>query len=244
MTNLSEVEPNEVIDFLKKNLQFREVYQHILYQKIINQKATELNLQVKLEEIQQEAESQRRQQRLEKAADTYVWLSEQMITPEDWEVGIREKLLRQKLAEFLFSKRVDEFFQQNKLNFDQVILYQIIVPYEKLALEIFYQIEEEEMSFYQAAYLYNTEEDRRYKCGYEGKLFRWNINPDMAAAIFAAEPQTVIHPIKTEQGCHILMVEAFLPAQLTPEIYQEILHKMFEEWLMSELNHLLHYVRG
>lgn len=164
-----------------------------------------------------------------------------MISPENWEAGIYEQLLSQKLAQSLFSREIDKYFAQNKIKFEQVILYQIIIPYEKLAWEIFYQIEEEEMSFYQAAHLYDIDEKRRLNCGYEGKIYRANLPPDMAAAIFSIRLKEITRPIKTEQGYLLLMVEEFIPAQLTPELYQELLQNMFSEWLASELNYLLYH---
>ena len=36
------------------------------------------------------------------------------------------------------------------------------------------------------------------------------------------------------------MVEEFIPAELTPETYQEILDRMFKQWLAGEINYLLH----
>lgn len=235
-----KVQLEEIEHHLKKNLMYRDICQKILYQKIINRASADRNLCVTEEEIEAEAIRHRRENRLEKAADTYAWLADQMIDPDDWESGIRERLLRQKLVESLFAQDIEKFFNQNRLNFDQVVLYQIIVPYEKLAWEIFYQIEEEEMSFYQAAHLYDIDDKRRSYCGHEGKLYRWRIQPEMAARIFAAKPQEVLTPIKTEQGYHLLLVEEFIPAQLTPEIREEILNQMFEEWLASELNYLIH----
>ena len=240
----SSIELEEIVSFLKERLKIKEIYQNILSQRIIELAAQKRDITVTLEEIQLDAERIRRQKQLEKAADTFAWLETQMVTPEDWEAGIRNTLLRQKLAKSLFAKEVEKFFNQNKLNFDQVILYQIIVPYEKLVREIFYQIEEEEMSFYLAAHLYDIDEKRRLNCGYEGKIYRWNFTPDFAARIFAAHPKDVIYPFQTEQGYHICMVEEFIPAELTSEVYQEILDKMFNEWLTSELNYLLYNSGG
>lgn len=242
LTTLIEVE--EVIDYLKKNLQFKETCQQILQQRIIHQASQQRNLTVTDEEIQLEADKVRREKRLEKAIDTLAWLNEQLITPDDWESGIRDELLRQKLAKNLFDQEVEKIFQQSWSNFDQVLLYQIIVPYEKLASEIFYQIEEEEMSFYQAAHLYDIDEKRRLQCGYEGEVYRFSIKPDISPAIFAANPGEVVPPFKTEQGYHIIMVERFIKAQLTEEIYEQIITKMFDEWLSGELNYLLHNSGG
>jgi len=234
------VELDEIVDFLKRNIQFKEVYEKILHQKIINQAAQERGITITPAEIQAEADRQRYEKRLEKAAETLAWLKEQMIAPEDWEAGIRDRILAKKLAEHLFAKEVEKLFAQNRLAFDQVLLYQIIVNDGKLAQELFYQLEEQEISFYEAAYLYNTDEKGKHQCGYEGKLDRWSLKPDLAAAIFGAPLGEVIGPIQTEHGFHLLRVEEFIPAELTPQRYQELLDGMFKEWLASELIYRLH----
>lgn len=242
MANLSRasVAPDEFICFLKKEIQFEEVYQKILEQKIINQAAQERGLTVTPAEIQADAERVRREKRLEKASDTLTWLADQMITPEDWEEGIRDRLLAKKLAEHIFGKDVEKFFAQNRLDFEQILLYQLIVSSEKLAQELLYQIEDEEISFYEAAHLYDIDEKRRQQCGYEGKLYRWSLKPDIAAVVFSAQLGEVVGPLSTEQGHHLLMVQEFIPAELTSERHQEILNTMFKQWLASELNYMLH----
>jgi len=234
------LQPDELVEFLQKTLRYKEIYQSVLYQKVIDQAAQERNIIVTPEEIQVEADRQRREKRLEKAADTLAWLEDQMITSDDWEVGIYNHLLAQKLAEHLFAKQVEKFFAENQLDFQQILLYQIIVPYNRVAQELFYQIEEEEISFFEAAHLYDIDEKRRYQCGYEGKLYRWDLKPDLAAVVFSAKEGEVIGPLQTEQGYHLLRVEEFIPAELTPERYQKTLNKMFKQWLESELNYMIH----
>jgi parvulin-like peptidyl-prolyl isomerase len=238
-SSYSSIQPDEIVGYLKKNLQFKEVCQAILTQKIIAQTALEREIVVSSEEIQAEADRLRRDLRLERATDTLAWLSEQQITVEDWEAGICDRLLTQKLKETLFGKQVESFFAQNRLNFEQVILYQILVPYEHVAREVFYQTEEREISFYEAAHLYDMDSKRRYQCGYEGAVYRWNLKPEIAAAAFGATPGEVVRPVQTDQGFHLLLVEEFLPAQLTAEIREEILSTLFREWLSGELNHWL-----
>lgn len=234
------LETDDLVDFFKKNVQLKEVYEKVLHQKIINQSAQEKGITVTPEEIQAEADQMRFERRLEKASDTLAWLTDQMMTPDDWEAGIRARLIYKKLANVLFSKEVEKFFAQNRLDFDQVLLYQIIVSDEKLAQELFYQLEEQEISFYEVAHIYNIDEKRREQCGFEGKLDRWNLNPEIAAVVFAASLGEVIKPIKIDQRYHIFMVEKFIPSELTPERYQNILDSLFKEWLASELTYLLH----
>lgn len=235
----SNISPDEVISFLKKTLQYQEARLGVLQQSVVNRAAAARGIEVNPQEIQVEADLQRRERRLEKAADTFAWLSEQQITPEEWEAGIRDRLLVEKLKRELFGHDVESYFVQNRLDFDQVVLYQIVVPYEQLANELFYQIEESEISFFEAAHLYDLNATRRQQCGYEGTLYRWSLRPEIAAVVFAATPGQIIHPIQTEQGFHLLRVEEFIVAQLTPETEQEILQRLFQDWLTSELNYWL-----
>lgn len=236
------IELVEIIDFLKEEMLLKEICQKILYQKIIEKAATENNIKIDPEEIKTKADSIRYGKRLEKTSDTLAWLEEQMVTVEEWEEAIRKSLLAQKLAENLFSKEVESYFAQNRLDFDQFIFYQIIVPYQQLAQEIYYQIVEEEISFYEAAHLYDINEGRRYRCGYEGKIGRWSLPPNLAEAIGNANVKQVIGPISTEeeQKYYLLMIEEFIPAELTPERHQDIINRLFRQWLEREFTSLVH----
>jgi parvulin-like peptidyl-prolyl isomerase len=235
------IELEEVVSFLKHEMKLKEVYNSILSQRAIALAASERELSVSNDEIQREADKQRRELRLEKASDTVAWLNEQMATPEEWETGIRFSLLAQKLAENMFGKEVEKFFIQNRSEFEQIILYQMIVANDKLAQELYFQIEEGEVSFFAAAHEYDIDEIRRQKCGYEGKLYPWQIEPDIASIIFNTSPQQLIGPFRTEQGYHLFFVEELIPAELTPQRYQEILNHMFKQWLNIELENILNY---
>lgn len=234
------IEASEIIELLRQELQLKTFTQKVLQKKVIEKAARERGLTVTPEEIQVVGDQLRREKRLEKAADTIAWLADQMISVEDLEAGICDRLLTQKLAEHLFSKEVEKNFVQNKLQFDQIILYQIVVAKPQLAQELFYQIQEGEISFFDAAHLYDIDENRRHLCGCEGKVYRWGLKPDIAVAVFSAQPGEVIRPIQTDRGYHLCMVEKFLPAELTPQRYQEILHNLFNEWLSNEVNYLLY----
>lgn len=237
--NLS-ISSESIVDFLKQQIQIKAISEQILCQQIISEAAQIRNIIVTSDEIQAEADRQRYQMRLESAAATFAWLNEQWITPEDWEVGIQKKLLAQKLADALFAGEVERYFAEHRLEFEQVSLYRLSVPYEQLAQELFYQIEENEISFYEAAHLYDLEEQRRLQCGYEGRFYRWSLNPELAAAIFGANPGIIIGPIKQENNYDLFLVEEFISAELTPLIRQEIIDRLFKEWLASELNYLIH----
>lgn len=234
------IESQEIISCLKAEIKLKEVCQNIIYQKIIIQAAQKKDIIVTTTEIEAEAARQRRENNLEKATDTMSWLVDQMITPDDWERGIYNRLLRRKLAEVMFGQEVERFFLQNRSEFEQVILYQMIINNEKLAQELYYQIEEDEISFYNAVHLYDIDENRRQKCGFEGKVYRWAIHPDIATVVFSTIPKQLIGPLKTDQGYHLLIVEEFISAELTPQRYEDILNNIFQQWLATELDYIIH----
>ena len=236
------IKTEEVIGFLKKQMSLKEVCHRIVSEKIIEQAAASRNIVVTDEEIQTKTEEIRRAKRLEKVSDTIAWLKEEMNTADEWEIAIKKSLLAQKLAQKLFDREAEIYFNQNRLNFEQLVVYQIIVPYQRLAQEIFYQIEEEEISFYEAAHLHSIGEQNRYVCGYQGKINRWSCDPEIAATLFR-DPiplGEVLGPVQTEQGYHLFKVEEYIKAELTPERRREIIDKLFKQWLNNEFNYALH----
>ncbi|AFY48707.1 parvulin-like peptidyl-prolyl isomerase [Nostoc sp. PCC 7524] len=228
------ITPREVVTYLKKTLQIKEVCNNVLYQKIINTAAQERDIKITEAEIQIEADRLRYEKRLVKASDTIAWLVDQLVLSEDWEAGILDSLLSKKLAVSLFAKDVEKYFLENQLDYDQVLLYQIVVSNKQLAQEICYQIEEGEISFYEAAHIYDIDQRRRNHCGYEGKFYRWSLKPDVAAVVFNTTPGDLIGPLIIDKVNYILMVKEFIPAELTDERREEIINKMFQEWLAAK----------
>ncbi len=235
----SVIEPEEIINFLKSEINLKDICHQILGQRVIAKFCLENNISLAEEEIRAEAENQRRILGLEKASDTVEWLKDELINVEDWEEGIRNTLLARKVAENLFSKEVEKFYIKNRLEFEQIILYKIVVKNEKLAQELYYQIEEEEISFFTAAHIYDIDEKRRLQCGYEGKVYRFALPPDIAAILFRTAVKQLIGPLKTDQGYNLFFVEELIPPELDSHRFQEILNNMFQRWLTAEVEALL-----
>lgn len=233
------IEIKEIIYFLKTRVELKKICTEFLQKKIINNAIEMHDIEITAEEIQAQGDQIRRKRNLEKAEDTFAWLDEQLITSEEWEAGIYDDLAAQKLADHLFSQAVQDFFNQNQHQFEQVLLYEIIIPDEKLAWEIFYQIEEQELSFHQAAHLYNIDPERRRCCGYVGFVHRHDLKPTIATQVFQATSGSILTPFPSEQGVHLFFVEQFMPAELTDDIYQTLLKQMFQNWLNQELNYML-----
>lgn len=235
------VSPDEIVAFLRHQLQIRSICQQILYQRLIDRASEERQVTVSGQDIQAEADRTRYELRLESAARTQEWLTDHLVTAADWEIGIHARLLRQKLKEALFAQDVERIFMQSRIDFEEISLYRLRVPYLPLAQELFYQIEEGEISFYEAAHLYDVDEQRQLRCGYDGRLRRLDFEPDIAAILFGANAGTILGPFAIDAAYELLMVGEFIVPELTQEVRETILEQIFQEWLESELNHFVHH---
>jgi PPIC-type PPIASE domain len=236
----SQIHWNEVIQYLKANFQLKALCQGILSRQLIEQAADEKGVVVTEAEVQAEINRWRHQNKLQKGSDALAWLKEQMLSVQDLEMAMRDRLLFSKLSQSLFETEAKRLFMQNKPDFDQVLLYQIAVADHSLAKELFFQLEEQEISFFETAQVYNLDPERRQNCGYEGLCYRRTLKPNIAAYVFNASPDTVLPPLKTAQGYTIFYAKAFVPAQLSPDLHQSLINELFQNWLTQELNRLQH----
>ena len=234
------VSPQQIVEFLKSSLQYAAVVESLISQQVILQAAEERAVEVTDLELQTESNAKRSQLHLEQAADTLKWLHERGLTPEDWKSNIEAQIKLKKLREQLFKDKIENIFYQKQLEFERILLYQIIVPYSSLADELFYQIEEEEISFYEAAHLYDIDEDRRNRCGYEGILRRHDMPPDIAAVVFSGSPGVLKQPFQTELGFHLFLPEKCFQPELNLENRSRIEEQLFQDWLQREVNHFKH----
>jgi hypothetical protein len=230
-----------VVLFLKKRLQYQPIHQDIVRQQVILQVAEERGVSVSDAEIQVVAEQQRSERRLERAADAIAWLAEQRLTPQEWEAGIREQILANKLAEHLFGADVEKRFMENRRQYDRVNLYQLVVADEPLAQELFYQIDSGELSFFEAAHRYDISDDRRLKCGFEGALYRWQVPTPIAVQVFQSHPGDLIGPLSMGATYHIFWVKEVRSSELTPAIHAEILQAVYQDWLTAEVTYRMYH---
>lgn len=229
-----QAELEAIVSHLRQTFQLKEIKGILLCQEIISWHAEHHAIKVAPEEIQTESDHFRRQFRLEKASDTLAWLSKEQASAEDFEVGMRKQILRRKLAEHLFSKKAEEAFAKNQLEYDRAILYQVTFASEVLACELLYRIQDQEISFFEVAHQFDTDELRARRCGYEGEVSRWEMKPDLAAAAFGVTTGEIAGPVANDQGWHLLLIERILPAELNPALHQKLIEDLFKHWLEQE----------
>ncbi|MFQ4136134.1 peptidylprolyl isomerase [Nodosilinea sp. PGN35] len=242
MANLADLslDAQEIINFLRQNFRLPEIHQAIVEQRIIHQVALEQGITVTLQEIDVAVETIRYEKTFDHPAGFTDWLTDRGATLNDLKQMLRANLLTEKVMNSLFVDQVDAVFSQHQHSFDRLVLYKIVVPYEHLAQEIFYQIEEEEISFFEAAHVYDIDENRRLHCGYEGTILRRDLSPDLAEILSTARVGELVGPIKAaNQFYELFWIDDLVYPDLTPALQSTILHQLYGTWMEGKINDYL-----
>jgi parvulin-like peptidyl-prolyl isomerase len=238
MKNFSKmlISSQEVMDFLRRDLKLQNIYRDIIAQRIVNQVAQEAGQAVDEEEVQRELDNLLYVYRLDHPSELLSWAADHLATLGDVRRRVSEKLLSKKLARYLFLEQAQNQLEHGHQNFEIISVYKILVPYENLAREIFYQIEEEEISFFEAAHVYDLDEGRRLRCGFEGRMQRWQLPPDLTELLSNTAVGEVVGPSRTADGhSMLLLIDELLVPELVPETIDQIIDNLFQDWLANQL---------
>ena len=235
MSKLLPVSPEEIIYQLKISCQIPSVLEGIATRKIIASTAQKIGIKVELEELQQAADNLRLINNLRRADDTLAWLQKHCLSVDEFEEVAHISVLSSKLAQHLFADRVEPFFVEHQLDYAQVVMYEVVLDDEDLAMELFYAIAEGEMSFPEVAHEYIQDRELRRSGGYRGILHRKNLKPEISAAVFAATPPQILKPIVTSSGAHLILVEELIQPKLDDTVRHKILSDLFSAWLKQQL---------
>ncbi|MBW4476201.1 MAG: peptidylprolyl isomerase [Tolypothrix brevis GSE-NOS-MK-07-07A] len=228
----------DIIRSLKLSCQIPDFLEAIAFKKIIAEVAQEAGIQVEEEEIQKESEKLRLEYKLVKAQDTWNWLTKHHLSLNEFEELVHEKVLHQKLANHLFSTQVERVFYERKLEYIAAVTYEIILDDRDLALELFYALEEGEVTFQEIARLYIQEPELRRAGGYQGLRHRKDFRPEIAAAVFAANAPEILKPISTQKGVYLIWVEEIIQPKLDEQLRQKIITELFSAWLKQQFESL------
>ena len=212
-----------------------ELIQGILRRQIIDRHVREAGIEPTLTELQAAADQFRLLNKLESAEATNQWLEANFLSLDDFEYIVTQNLITDRLAQHLFGDRVEKFFYQNLLDYSGATIYEVILEDQNLAIEIFYSIQEGDLSFADVAHQYIPDPELRRRGGYLGKVGRKQLRPEISAAIFAAKPPQLINPIITAVGVHLIQVEEIFQPQLDEQLHHQILTDLFDGWLAETI---------
>ena len=235
MSEVLTVSPDQILHQIKLSCQFPSVVEGIITRNIMARAAEEQGIQVEPEEIQLSADNMRLMSNLRSADATWSWLQKYSLTLDDFEELVYNTVISSKLAQHLFADKVEPFFVEHQLDYAQVVMYEVVLDDEDLAMELFYSIQESEINFYEVAHQYIQDTELRRRGGYRGTLRRTDLKPEISAAVFAATPPQLLKPILTSIGSHLILVEELIQPCLDNRLRHKILSDLFSEWLKQQL---------
>jgi parvulin-like peptidyl-prolyl isomerase len=232
------ISQGDVLQQVKLSSQFPIVVEAIASRQIVAQQAEKLALQIDTAELQKAADSFRLKNNLVTVEQTVAWLKQHGLSLDDLEALMHHTVLSAKLAEHLFSAQVGPYFAERQLDYDQVVLYEVVLQNADLAIELFYAIQEQETTFEEVARHYIQDKELRRKGGYRGVLKRADLKPEISAAVFAASAPQLLKPIAIGKNSHLVFVEEVIQPQLDEALRSQILSELFSEWLKKQLAQL------
>jgi parvulin-like peptidyl-prolyl isomerase len=235
MSKVLSISTEEIIYYIKLSCQIPGILEAIANQKTIANAAEEAGIKIDTEELQKAADSLRLANKLIKAEDTWAWLKKHHLSLDDFEEIAKTNLLSAKLASHLFADKVEPFFYAHQLDYSGAVTYEVVLDDEDLALEIFYALQESEISFQEIARQYIQNPEIRRAGGYQGIRNRSDFRPEIASAVFAATPQQILKPIITPKGVHIIAVEEIIKPQLDDKRRLQIMGDFFINWLQQQI---------
>ena len=233
--SMNTISFNEIVQHVKLSCQIPSVVEGIVNRKIIARAAASAGIKAEPKELQQAADSLRLMSNLQSADATWSWFKKNSLSLDDFEELIYSSVISSKLAQHLFADKVEPFFVEHQLNYAQVVMYEVVLDDEDMAMELFYALQEGEINFHAVAHQYIQDVEQRRSGGYIGTLSRIELKPEISAAVFAATPPQILKPIVTSLGLHLILVEELIQPQLDNMLYNKIFSDLFSEWLNRQI---------
>ncbi|ABA23823.1 PpiC-type peptidyl-prolyl cis-trans isomerase [Trichormus variabilis ATCC 29413] len=143
----------------------------------------------------------------------------------------------EKLKTLVTEAKLPEYFIEQKIFLDRVVISRIVVDSRELAEELQLQIAEGG-SFEQLAKEYSVLDDRLVN-GMMGPISRGTMPDKLRAAIDVATPGQLVGPIEIDGRYGLFRVEQFLPASLDDiQLKQALQNELFEKWLAEKIQKL------
>ncbi|MEH1892801.1 MAG: peptidylprolyl isomerase [Nostoc sp.] len=225
----------DILSQVKLSCKIPEFIEGIVTRKVIANAAAEAGIKVETEELQKAADQIRLMKKLNSADDTWAWLEKHSLCIDDYEEIVYSTVISGKLAAHLFANKVEPYFFENQLDYAGVVMYEVILDDQDLAIELFYTIKEGEMSFYDVAHKYIQDKELSRKGGYRGIVKRKDLKPEIATNVFAATPPQVLKPIVASKGVHLILVEEIIKPQLDSMLRYQILEDLFTAWIKQQI---------
>jgi len=234
MSEVLTISRDQIVLQVKLSFQTPSIIEGIINRHIIVRTAAEKGIKLEAEELQQAADNLRLVSKLHSAEATWSWLKKYSLSLDDFEELAYISALSSKIAKDLFGDKIEPFFIEHQIDYVQAIIYEVVLDDEDLAIELYYSLKENEISFYEVAHQYTQDKELRRAGGYRGQLHRRDLKPEVCAAVFAATPPEILKPIVTSKGVHLILVEELIQPELDNALRQKIISDLLSAWLKEQ----------
>lgn len=220
---------------LKLAGRFDTLMEEIVREKLTVHAARKAGIEVEPQEIQERANQIRRVRGLHRSVDMNRWMDQLGITLDDLERFIVDMLYYEKMQQNIATDtEVADYYALHSPEFDSIVVSHIIVDSEGKAKEILAIAEDEPDTFADLARDHSVA-DTATAGGYIGPVMRGNLQSDIEAKVFHAEPGEVLGPFPTGDGSHyeIFMINDKRTAELDESTADEIRRKLKEAWMVA-----------
>jgi parvulin-like peptidyl-prolyl isomerase len=235
MSQAITISAQDILQQVKLSCQIPSLVEQIVTRKVVMDAAAEAGIKVEDEELQQAADQIRLISKLKTADETWEWLKKNCLSLDDFEEMVYTNVMSGKLAQHLFGDKIEPWFVEHQLDYAGAVIYEVVLDDEDLAVELFYALQEGEISFFEIAQQYIQDTELRRRGGYRGIVRRNEMKPEISAAVFAAKSQQVLKPIVGAKGVHLILVEEVIKPQLNEKLRYQILSDLFPGWIKQKI---------
>lgn len=165
------------------------------------------------------------------------WLTSEGLDYASFRKKVAFNLKVEKLKHRVTQPNVQEYFIENKIHLDQVVLSRLVVAEQALAEELQSQILEDGVKFEQLVQEYSIATDR-ISNGMMGPVSRGAMPDTVRASIDLSNTGDLLKPLEIEGLWYLFRVEKFLPAVLDEKTKQELEDELFEQWLEDKIQNI------
>jgi parvulin-like peptidyl-prolyl isomerase len=235
MSQAITISAQDILHQIKLSCQIPSVIEQIITRKVVMDAAAEAGITVENEELQQAADNIRFISQLKTADETWEWLKKNCLSLDDFEEMVYTNVISGKLAQHLFADKVEPWFVEHQLDYAGAVIYEVILDDEDLAMELFYALQEGEMSFPEVAHQYIQDTELRRRGGYRGIVRRTEMKPEISAAVFAAKAPQILKPIVGAKGVYLIWVEEVIKLLLDEKLRYQIISDLFGAWVKQQV---------
>jgi parvulin-like peptidyl-prolyl isomerase len=212
-----------------------DVFSELISQQVIIAAAEERGLAASLDEVQAAADELRRGLQLYDAKTAMDWLGDRNLTVDDLEKIARLRALEGKLKAAVAKGQIERYYAENQTQFGFVRLAHLVVDDEDLANELHTQITEDGGVWSQLVWDYSTDLESGFGNGYIGQFRRSHLAPAVAAAVFGVGQESIVGPVKTDNGWEIFKVLIEEQDEIK-DVRDQIADAIYADWLGERIN--------